>query len=117
MLVITPEWTQPYLAYFLRQELPEDEEEAQQIVRRSKSFEVMGEQLYKKSNTSVTQKCISPEEGLQILHDIHSGTCGHHAFSRTLVAKVFRAGFYWPRANKATKDLVGLYVGCQFYKN
>ena len=25
MLVITPEWTQPYLAYLLRQELPEDE--------------------------------------------------------------------------------------------
>ena len=43
MLVITPDWTQPYLAYLLRQELPEDEEEARRIVRRSKSFEVMGD--------------------------------------------------------------------------
>ena len=51
MLVITPEWTQPYLAYSLRQELPKDEEEARRIVRRSKAFEVLGDQLYKKSTT------------------------------------------------------------------
>ena len=32
MLVITPEWTHPYLAYLLRQELPEDEQESRRIV-------------------------------------------------------------------------------------
>ena len=32
VLVITPDWTVPYIAYILREELPEDEEEAQQIV-------------------------------------------------------------------------------------
>jgi hypothetical protein len=63
VLIITPEWTEPYLAYLLRQELPEDEEKAHQIVRRSKAFTVMGDQLYKKSATGVTQHCITPEEG------------------------------------------------------
>ena len=33
VLVITPDWTVPYIAYILRKELPEDEEEARQIVR------------------------------------------------------------------------------------
>ena len=33
VLVITPDWTVPYIAYILRRELPEDEEEARQIVR------------------------------------------------------------------------------------
>ena len=28
VLVITPDWTVPYIAYILRKELPEDEEEA-----------------------------------------------------------------------------------------
>ena len=33
VLVITPDWTVPYIAYILRKELPENEEEARQIVR------------------------------------------------------------------------------------
>jgi hypothetical protein len=33
----------PYVAYLLRQELPEDEAEARQIVHRSKAFTVMGD--------------------------------------------------------------------------
>ena len=32
VLVITPDWTVPYIAYILRKELREDEEEARQIV-------------------------------------------------------------------------------------
>ena len=33
ILVITLDWTVPYIAYILRKELPENEEEAQEIVR------------------------------------------------------------------------------------
>ena len=41
VLAITPDWMIPYIAYILRKELPEDEEEARQIVRRSKAFTVI----------------------------------------------------------------------------
>ena len=117
VLVITPDWTIPYIAYILRKELPEDEEEARQIVRRSKAFTVIKGQLYRESATGVSQKCITPEEGQIILDDIHSGTCGHHASSRTIVAKAYRAGFYWPRANEMAKEIVDKCEGCQFYSN
>ena len=63
VLVITPNWTVSYIAYLLRKELPEDEDEARQIVRRSKAFTVMGGQLYIESVTGVSQKCITLEEG------------------------------------------------------
>ena len=33
VLVITPDWIVSYIAYILRKELPEDEDEARQIVR------------------------------------------------------------------------------------
>ena len=92
--VITPEWTVPYIAYLLGKELPEDEDEARQIVRRSKAFTVIGGKLYRESVTGVAQQCITPEEGRMIPNDIHSGTCGHHESSRTIVAKAYRAGFY-----------------------
>ena len=105
VLVITPEWTLPYLAYLLRQELQDDEVEARQIVRRSKAYTVLGEQLYKESVTGVQQRCISPEEGRQILEEIHSGMCGHHASSRALVAKAFDQGSSGPMLMMMPKKL------------
>lgn len=44
VLVVTPEWMLPYLAYLLWQELPDEEVEARQIVRRSKAYTILGEQ-------------------------------------------------------------------------
>jgi hypothetical protein len=35
------------------------------------------------------QKCVSQEEGMKILEEIHAGTCGNHAASWTLVGKAF----------------------------
>ena len=106
ILVITPDWTVPYIVYLLRKELPEDEDESRQVVHRSKAFTVMKGQLYRESVTGVAQRCITPEEGRMILNEIHSGTCGHHASSRTIVAKAYRAGFYWPYANGMAKEIV-----------
>jgi IS30 family transposase len=41
-------------------------------------------------------KCVTETEGIQILREVHSGTCGSHAGPRALAAKVIRQGFYWP---------------------
>lgn len=75
----------------------------------------MNGELYKLSMTGISQQCISPEEGRQILGEIHSGTCGHHASSRTFVAKSFRAGFFWLTAHADAVDLVQKCLGCQMY--
>ena len=56
-------WTEPFLAYLTRQELPEDQNEARCIVQRSKAYKVHEGELYKKSTTGVLQWCISKEEG------------------------------------------------------
>jgi hypothetical protein len=62
--------------------------------------------LYKKSITGVLQRCVTPQEGQVILKDIHAGVCGHHASSRAIAAKAFRAGFYWLTDIKDAKDIV-----------
>jgi hypothetical protein len=41
-------------------------------------------------------KCITKTEGIEILREVHSGTCGSHSEPRALAAKVIRQGFYWP---------------------
>lgn len=45
-----------------------------------------------------------------ILEEIHSGTCGHHASSRAIVAKGYRAGFYWPRLMRDLEHAAGAWV-------
>ena len=48
MAIIAP-WTEPFLAYLTRQELPEDQNEARCIVWRSKAYRVHEGELYKKA--------------------------------------------------------------------
>ena len=116
MAVIAP-WTEPFLAYLIRQELPEDQNEARCIVRRSKAYKVHEGELYKKSTTGVLQRCISEEEGRNLLAEIHAGLGGHHAVARAIVGKAFRTGFYWPTARVDAQDLVQRCVGCQLFAN
>jgi hypothetical protein len=71
--------------------------------------------MCKNAKKELLQKCISKEEGEKILLDIHADTCGNHVVSRTLVDKVFRAGFYWPSAIADAEALVRRCEGCQFF--
>ena len=103
MAVIAP-WTEPFLAYLTRQELPKDQNEARCIVRRSKAYKVHEGELYKKSTTGVLQRCISEEEGRKLLAEIHAGLGGHHAAARALVRKAFRIGFCWPAARADAQE-------------
>ena len=88
--LVKPDWTTPYLDFMINQKLPEDDEVlARQIVRRTKAFTIINGELYRRSTTGVYQRCISPEEGRELLDEIHAGDCGHHAASRSLIAKAF----------------------------
>jgi hypothetical protein len=74
---------------------------------------VLQGKLYKKSISGILQWCVTPQEGQEILKDIHAGVCGHHASSRAIAAKAFRAGFYWLTAIKDAKDIVQKCEACQ----
>jgi hypothetical protein len=62
LAVIAP-WTEPFLAYLIRKELPEDQIEARRLVRQSKAYKIHEGELYKKSTSGILQRCISEEEG------------------------------------------------------
>jgi transposase InsO family protein len=112
-----PNWQAPYLEYLLRGELPLDKAEARRLARRTKSFVLLGDEkeLYHRSPSSILQQCISVAEGQELLQEIHSGACGHHAAPRALVGNAFRQGFYWPTAVADATRIVRFCQGCQFY--
>jgi hypothetical protein len=82
-------------------------------MRRSKAFTIINGELYKRSTTGLLQWCIALEDGIALLRDIHEGTYGNHASSRTLVAKAFRSGFYWLSALHDAKNIVQHCDACQ----
>ncbi|KAK1628660.1 hypothetical protein QYE76_002975 [Lolium multiflorum] len=103
VMAIIPAWTQPFLDYLIDRKLPEDEVHARQIIRRARSYTIVDGQLYKRSANGVFLKCVSSQDGIEILREIHAGDCGHHAAPRSLVAKAFRLGFYWLTAKEDEK--------------
>jgi ribonuclease HI len=116
---VTPNrnWQTPYLEYLLRGELPLDKDEARRMARRAKSFILLGDEkeLYHRSPSGILQRCISVAEGQELLQEIHSGACGHHAAPRALVGNAFRQGFYWPTVVDDATRIVRSCQGCQFY--
>jgi hypothetical protein len=76
---------------------------------------VLQGKLYKKSITGVLQWCVTPQEGQEILNNIHAGICGHHASSRAIAAKAFHVGFYWLTAIEDAKDIVRKCEACECF--
>jgi hypothetical protein len=108
-----PSWAEPFSNYLITGDLPQDEVEARRLQRRAQAYTIINSELYKRSVSGIFQKCIEPEEGIELLREIHQGECGHHASSRAFVAKAFRHGFYWPTAQKDAEQLVKQCNGCQ----
>jgi transposase InsO family protein len=116
---VTPNlsWQTPYLEYLLRGELPLDKAEALRLARRAKSFVLLGDvkELYHRSPSGILQRCISVAQGQELLQEIYSGACGHHAAPRALVGNAFRQGFYWPTTVADATRIVRSCRGYQFY--
>ena len=76
-------------------DVPADKTKMERLIRHSKHYVLVdGKLMRKNAKEELLQKCISQEEGVALLQEIHAGSCGNHAASRSLVGKAFRVGFY-----------------------
>jgi hypothetical protein len=120
VLMVEVNWRVAFIDYMQEHKLPSGIDpksvEATHILRRSKGYVVVGRNMYKHGSASgILMKCVSTEEGKEILQEIHEGVCGNHAASRTLVGKAFRSGFYWPTSLADIEALVHQCTNCQFF--
>jgi hypothetical protein len=90
------DWRAPITLYLQGHYHPNDRNEAKRLKHRSRDFALVEGQLYKKGISQPMLKCITKTEGIEILHEVHSGTCGSHSGPWALAVKVIRQGFYWP---------------------
>jgi hypothetical protein len=68
-----PSWAQPIMDFLVDGQLPADEAEARRVMRRSKAYTIINKEIYKRSATSVLQRCVESTEGQEMLREIHQG--------------------------------------------
>ena len=112
-VVAAPSWALPISEFLENGVLPIDETEARQIQQRASAYSIINNELVKRSSTGVFQRCVKQDRDIDILLDIHQDECGHHAASRSLVAKAFHHGSYWPAALEDAESHVLKCEGCQ----
>jgi hypothetical protein len=93
--------------------LSDDEAYNKRIEARARPYVIIEGELYKRGVCSPLLKCLSRAEGIELMKEIHAGLCGSHIGSRPLLGKVFRQGFYWPKAALDAAELVQKCEGCQ----
>jgi hypothetical protein len=89
-LIMVEHWWAPITLYLQGHYHPFDRKEAKRLKHRSRDFTIVEGQLYKKGISQPMLKCITEIEDLEIIREVHSGTCGSHSGPRAHAAKVIR---------------------------
>jgi hypothetical protein len=78
IMEITRSWTQDFNDYIKENKLSANREGATRIIKRSKNYILVGDNLYRRATSlGVLLKCITREEGKEIMEEIHSDCCGN----------------------------------------
>jgi hypothetical protein len=117
VLTISPvhseDWRTEIISFLQGNCLSSDEAYNKRMEARTRPYVIIEGELYKHGVCSPLLKCLSRTEGMDIMKEINAGLCGSHIGSRSLLGKVFRQGFYWPKVASDAAQLVQKCVGCQ----
>jgi hypothetical protein len=102
----TIDWMSPIKAYMDNQLISYDNAEIERIACKFRMYHLIDGVLYMQGANGMMMRCISKEEGSQLLRNIHSGICGVHSSWRSIVGKIFRHGFYWPTAKDDALEII-----------
>jgi hypothetical protein len=103
-------------AYLDNQSISDDNAEIERITRKSRMYHLIDGVLYRQDANDLMMKCISKDEGSQLLRGIHNGVYGAHSSWHFIVGKAFMHGFYWPTAKNDMMEIVTKCKECQFFQ-
>jgi hypothetical protein len=97
VLTISPvhseDWRTKIISFLQGNSLSDDEAYNKRMEARTRSYVIIVWELYKHGVCSPLLKCLSRNEGRELMKEIHAGLCGAHIGSRPLLGKVFKKGF------------------------
>ena len=74
----------------MNETLLEDKNESKRVRYRVTRYVIIDNQLYKHGYSLHLLKCLTPEDGDNVLREIHEGICGNHFGGRALIYKAMR---------------------------
>jgi ribonuclease HI len=117
VLTISPvhseDWRTEIISFLQGNCLSDDEAYNKRMEAITRLYVIIEGELYKRGVCSPLLKCLSRAEGIELMKEIHAGLCGSHIGPRPLLGKVFRQGFYWPKAASDAVELVQKCENCQ----
>jgi hypothetical protein len=102
--------------YLDNQPPPDDNSDVERITCKSRMYHLIDRVLYRQGANGIMMKCISREEGIELLEDIHNGVCGSHSSWHSIIGKAFEQGFYWPTVKYDAMEVTKKYRDCQFFQ-
>ncbi|KAG9449459.1 hypothetical protein H6P81_009424 [Aristolochia fimbriata] len=111
----TSDWGESIINFLRHGTLPVDLRERVRIRRTAPRFVFINDVLYRNSYEGLLLRCISSEEGMQVLKETHAGICGAHQAGPKLYLQIKRLGYYWPTMLRDTIEMTRACKLCQFH--
>jgi hypothetical protein len=108
-------WITEIRKYLKDNILPDDMASTDRIAHLAKRYTLVEGDIYRCGVNGVLMRCITQEEGCELLAEVHGGECGNHASSCMVVDKVFRHRFYWLTTLQDAIELMKTCKACQFH--
>lgn len=109
------DWRSPIFAFLARTHESANKHELQRMTACTKHYSIIGDKFFKDGIVSPTLKCISKEQGVQLLSEMHAGMCGAHRGPHKIAHRAMRQGFYWLSAAEDATHLVRICKNCQMF--
>ncbi|KAG9453486.1 hypothetical protein H6P81_006390 [Aristolochia fimbriata] len=111
----TKDWREAITNFLQQGTLPVDLREQVQIRRAAPKYIFIHDILYRRSYEGLLLRCLSKEEGSQVLKETHSGICGAHQAGPKLHLQVKCLGYYWPSMLRDAIEIARSCKQCQLH--
>ena len=92
--IASKDWRSTIFAYLNETYDLQSKHETERMNSRTKQYSIIARELYKSRIVAPMLKCISREQGIQLLSEIHIGMCGAHRGPHEIAHRAMRQGFY-----------------------
>lgn len=109
------DWINEIIDYLEHGKLPEEPQASRALCAKTARYSFKKSQLCRKSFQGSLARCLGASKANYVMREVHERICGNHSGADSLVLKLVRAGYYWPRMEQDAKDFIRKCDKCQRY--
>ena len=114
-VITSKDWRSPIFSYLNGTYELHSKHEIDRMNSKTKQYSIIAGELYKSKIVAPMLKCISKEQEIELLSEMHAGMCRAHRGPHEIAHRAMRQGFYWSTAVEDAKELVHSCKNCQMF--